>query len=74
MTEEEIRRLMAQKDNRNQPIHEWGDMQVLRGRYGPYLKDASGNYRLPKGVDAEALTEEECRAIIASSQPTNKKR
>jgi DNA topoisomerase-1 len=47
-------------------------MQVLRGRFGPYLKDSTGNYRLPKGVDAEALTEEECRQIIASSQPTNK--
>ena len=74
LTEEEIRQLIAQKDNRNQPIHEWGDLQVLRGRFGPYLKDPTGNYRLPKGVDAEALTEEECRTIIASSQPTNKKR
>ena len=74
LTEEEIRQLIAQKDNRNQPIHEWGDLQVLRGRFGPYLKDSTGNYRLPKGVDAEALTEEECRIIIASSQPTNKKR
>ena len=74
MSEAEIRQLIEQKDNLNKPIHEWGDMQVLRGRFGPYLKDATGNYRLPKGVDAEALTEEECRKIIASSQPTNKKK
>ncbi|MBQ7698255.1 MAG: type I DNA topoisomerase [Paludibacteraceae bacterium] len=72
MTETEIRALIEQKEKRNEPIHEWGDMQVLRGRFGPYLKDSTGNYRLPKGVDAEALTEEECRQIIASSQPTNK--
>ena len=74
MTEEEIRQLIAQKEQRNQPIHEWGDLQVLNGRFGPYIKDKTGNYRLPKGTDATALTEEQCRQIIASSQPTNKKR
>ncbi|MCR4665639.1 MAG: type I DNA topoisomerase [Paludibacteraceae bacterium] len=74
MTEEEIRQLIAQKEQRNQPIHEWGDLQVLNGRFGPYIKDKTGNYRLPKGTDAKALTEEQCRQIIASSQPTNKKR
>lgn len=57
------------------PIHDWGDMQVLNGRYGAYIKTATGNYKLPRTIDATAITEEECRQIIASTEPAgNKKR
>lgn len=57
------------------PIHNWGDMQVLNGRYGAYIKTATGNYKIPRTIDATAITEEECRQIIASTEPAgNKKR
>ena len=50
------------------------DIQVLNGSYGPYIKHAGKNYRLPKGADAQSLTEEQCKEIIANSEPTGRKR
>ena len=48
------------------------DIKVLKGRYGPYIKHAGGNYKIPKGKDAAALTEAECLEIINNSTATNK--
>ena len=56
------------------PLHQWGDVQVLNGRFGPYIKQGTNNYKIPRGIDATALTEEECRNIIASSEPTGAKK
>ncbi len=50
------------------------DIQVIDGAYGPYIKHAGGNYRIPKGTDAAALTEEKCKEIISSSEPTGRKK
>ena len=52
-------------------IAEWGDIQILAGRYGPYIKAAGENYRIPKETDAASLTEEKVREIIAASSPTS---
>ena len=40
------------------------DIQVLNGRYGPYLKMGKKNFRIPKTQDPEKLTLEEAQAII----------
>ena len=50
------------------------DIQVLNGSYGPYIKHAGQNYRLPKGTDAQSLTEDQCKEIIANSEPTGKRK
>ena len=50
------------------------DIQVINGSYGPYIKHAGNNYKIPKGTDTSALTEEQCKEIIANSEPTGKKR
>ena len=50
------------------------DILVLSGSYGPYIKHAGQNFRIPKGTDAQSLTEEQCKEIIASSEPTGKRR
>lgn len=47
-------------------------IQVINGRYGPYLKQDGKNYKIPKGTDAQSLTEEACKEIIAASEPTKK--
>ena len=56
----------------NAVLAEWGDLQIINGRYGPYLKSGGNNYRIPKGTDVSALTEADCQAIIAASGPTSK--
>ena len=50
------------------------DIQVIDGAYGPYLKHAGNNYKLPKGTDPATLTEDKCKEIIASSEPTGRKK
>ena len=50
------------------------DIQIINGRYGPYIKHAGSNYRIPKGTDAATLTETACLEIINNSKPTGKVR
>jgi DNA topoisomerase-1 len=45
------------------------EMQLLNGRYGPYLKIGKSNFKLPKGIEAAELSYDECIAI--SEDPAN---
>ena len=56
----------------NAVIAEWGDIRIINGRYGPYLKSGEENYRIPKGTDATKLTLADCQALIEKSAPTAK--
>ncbi len=47
------------------------DISIINGRYGPYIKHAGSNYKIPKGSDAAALSEEDCKRIIEESGPTS---
>ncbi|MEN9411291.1 MAG: type topoisomerase [Pseudomonadota bacterium] len=42
-----------------------GEVQVMPGKYGPYVKWAKVNATLPKGVEPEAVTLDEALALIA---------
>ena len=44
---------------------EGGKIQVLSGRYGPYVKHGDVNATLPKSKDPAALTVEEAVELIA---------
>ena len=74
MTMDEAIALIEQKVQSSMPLHVWGDIQVLRGRYGVYIRTAEGNYQLPKNIDPNTLTEDEARAIIAKSAPVSSKK
>ena len=58
----------------NTPLLEFkeSDIQVINGRYGPYIKHDGKNFKIPKGTDAATLTEERCKEIISSSEPSKK--
>lgn len=43
-------------------------VQVLNGRYGPYIKIGRKNFKIPKDVTPEDLTLEQCKEI-AENQP-----
>jgi len=47
------------------------NVQLLNGRWGPYLKIGKNNFKLPKNIEAEKLTLEECLKI-AEEQGTAK--
>ena len=42
-------------------------IQVLNGRYGPYITDKVKNAKIPKDRDPKSLTREECRELIAAA-------
>ena len=48
------------------------DIQVLNGRWGPYIKFGKKNIKIPKDVVPENLTLEECKKIAAEA-PAKKK-
>ena len=47
-----------------------GEIQILEGQYGPYIKANGSNYRIPKDADAASLTEEACIEIVNNAKPT----
>lgn len=47
-----------------------GEIQVLNGRFGPYIAFEKNNYKIPKKTDAKTLTEDECRELIKSQEGT----
>ena len=53
----------------NRIIQDFGvdDIQVLNGRYGPYITNKEKNARAPKGRDPKTLTLEECRALLEAA-------
>ena len=48
------------------------DLKVMNGRYGPYIVYKKQNVKIPKGKDAQALTLEECREIVADESNHSK--
>ena len=61
--------LITEKQQSATPIHQWGEVQVLNGKYGAYIHTAEGNYQIPKYTDPQTLTEEQVREIMAKSEP-----
>jgi DNA topoisomerase-1 len=50
------------------------DLKVLNGRFGAYISYKKGNYKIPKKVEADKLTLEDCMKIIKDSpEPKTKK-
>lgn len=64
----------AEKKN-NRVINEFknGEIQVLRGRYGPYVKSDNVNARIPKSMDPESLTEADCEKLVEEAIKKKKK-
>ena len=42
-------------------------IEVLNGRYGPYIKYGSKNYKIAKGLKPEELTKDDCLNLIEKS-------
>jgi DNA topoisomerase-1 len=53
----------------NRIISDFGvdGIQVLNGRYGPYVSDGRKNGKIPKDREPKSLTLEECRALLAAA-------
>ena len=69
LTKEEAVQLIQEKRESSTPLKQWGNIQVLPGKYGTYIHTPEGNYQLPKDLSPESLTEEKVREIIAKNEP-----
>jgi DNA topoisomerase I len=63
------------KKEKNKYIADWGNVQIINGPYGPYIKDvkAKKNAKIPKDTEPKEITEEQAIEIIAKA-PTKKSR
>ncbi len=64
----------ADKEKIIKTFDEDPDVQVLNGRYGPYLVIKKQNYKIPKGTDPASLTLEQCYEIAKDPNNLPKKR
>ncbi|MGD9582895.1 MAG: DNA topoisomerase I [Lysobacterales bacterium] len=50
-----------------------GKIQILRGKFGPYITDGEKNGRIPKDREPETLSREECVALLAVGKPVKRR-
>ena len=76
ITLEEALELIKEKKiiDANRIIHTFDDgIQILNGRWGPYITDGNKNGKIAKDTDPKSLTHEECIEILAKA-PEKKSR
>ena len=79
VTLEEAIELLKQKQQNEEQKHlkqftEEPELEVLNGRFGPYLRYKGANYKLPKSIEnIEGLTVGKCMEIIQAQEKRGKK-
>jgi DNA topoisomerase-1 len=65
-----------EEQDANRIILDFADagIQVLNGRYGPYITDHAKNAKIPKDRDPRTLTLDECRELLAAAPERGKGR
>jgi DNA topoisomerase-1 len=58
--------------NRLIKAFEGTSIQVLNGKFGPYISDGEKNGKIPKDRDPKSLTQAECEALLAEGKPVRK--
>ncbi len=79
VTEERAVQLIEEKleqirQSKIKTFEEEPDLEVLKGRYGPYIKYKKKNFKIPKDVSPEDLTLEQCKEIIEQGPAKRKTR
>ena len=70
ITLERAKELIREKQEliANRVITDFGDgIQVLNGRYGPYITDGEKNAKIPKDREPKSMTHDECKALIEAA-------
>mgnify|MGYP003307579238 CR=1 FL=1 len=68
LTEQDVHTLIEEQLKASKPLKTFDGMQIFQGRYGAYIKTADGNIRIPRSINLNTLTQEECLTIIANSK------
>ncbi len=69
ITLDEAKVVIEELDEKRKPIKEFdnGDIKILNGPYGPYIKQGTTNARIPKDTDPESLSKEDCLTLIKNA-------
>ncbi|MDD3686229.1 MAG: type I DNA topoisomerase [Bacteroidales bacterium] len=57
-----------QKESFSRTFDEIPGLQILKGKYGPYISYEKKNYRIPKTFDPQTMTVEDCKTIISKKE------
>jgi DNA topoisomerase-1 len=66
VTKERAIELIEEKrlKDKEKTIKDFGEIKVLNGRFGPYIYFEGNNYKLPKDIDKNSLTKQQCEELI----------
>lgn len=55
-------------------IADWGDIMIIHGAYGPYIKGPGrrNNLKIPKNQDPKKITKSEARQLLAAKPKSNR--
>ena len=69
ITLEDARRLYAEKlqKDKEKYINTFGDVQVLNGRFGPYITDGTKNVKIAKEIDPKSITAQQAHEMLAAA-------
>ena len=73
--EEALEVVKVEKEKKaNKIIKAFGgtSIQILHGRYGPYITDGTKNARMPKDADPASLTREQCEELLKNAKPARR--
>ncbi len=61
---------------KNKYVADWGNIQIINGPYGPYIKDVKlkKNAKIPKDLEPKDITEEQAKEILAKAPAKPKRR
>ena len=62
------------KQDAEKYINTWGKVQVINGRYGPYITDGAKNAKIPKDTDPKSLTEDQAKKLLKDAPAKGKGR
>lgn len=60
---------------RDSYIADWGEIQIINGAYGPYVKGPGrrNNVKVPKDIDPKTITKEQAEEMLANKPKTTRR-
>lgn len=78
VTEKEARKLIAEKRKAEAEKHiqtfEKSGIEVLNGRFGPYVTDGKQNAKIPKDQDPKKITEKDAKALLKAAPKRSRRK
>ena len=64
-------KIISNSKKKSANLHEFDDYIVKEGPYGPYILYKKKFYKIPKTMDIEKMTKENCVSIVNQTGPSS---